>query len=397
MLDQIKSLSTAINTHNIASEWWDTWWIRIDIIIKEAVANIWNILWWKEKISIRMIMDSFDRINPWQNGEYEWRTAIMQKAYSTWNKADFIIQMLYLFWFSNPESFILNWRVSPVVQPILGTNIKISVILRSEKEQERSKSKVWPDLEGISAIISSYNPTYEALISRKIGIHTILHDELIMPLAEDSPFIQKQYWALIAGYDKKENKLTEIADLERKIVNLGILKSRGMTNAIKKAESQITRKMSELTTITEQIREIKDPFSLEDIVIYIQRKFWYYIRKKKASTVEKPDQIITSQKIKSKIRRGISIWVHRNEELKKIRINAWAMNHMVKMFEKIIEKYTKLSTETDDPIKKLEVVAILKDELDVWEMEANSLIDKFSLSHIRRLRDQIIETLLSKK
>lgn len=73
------------------------------------------------------------------------------------------------------------------------------------------------------------------------------------------------------------------------------------------------------------------------------------------------------------------------------------MSHMVKMFEKIIEKYTKLSTETDDPIKKLEVVAILKDELDVWEMEANSLIDKFSLSHIRRLRDQIIETLLSKK
>ena len=80
-----------------------------------------------------------------------------------------------------------------------------------------------------------------------------------------------------------------------------------MTNAIKKAESQITRKMSELIAITEQIREIKDPFSLEDIVIYIQRKFGFYFRKKRVSAVEKPDQIITSQKIKSKIRRGISI------------------------------------------------------------------------------------------
>ena len=80
--------------------------------------------------------------------------------------------------------------------------------------------------------------------------------------------------------------------------------------------------MRELVIIMEKIQKIKDPFSLDDIVIYIQRKFGHYIRKKKVLTIDRPEEVITSQKIRSKIRRGISIWVHRNEELKQIRINA---------------------------------------------------------------------------
>jgi hypothetical protein len=179
--------------------------------------------------------------------------------------------------------------------------------------------------------------------------------------------------------------------------NLQILKKNGTASMIKKAEWQKGKKMIELASINEQIREIKNPFSLDDIVIYIQRKFWHYIRKKKVLSTNHPEQVITSQKIRWKIRRGISIWVHRNEELKKIRINAWLMIRMIKIYEKIVEKYTSIPEIWDDPKKKVEITTLLRKELDSWEKESNGIIDQFSLSHTRRLRDQIIAELLSKK
>ncbi len=396
MLDSLTSLSSAIDKYKIASEWWDIWWAKIDSIVRDAVSRIWNILW-KNNTSVKVIIDSFDRINQWKDGEYEGRIAIMEKAYAKWDKWEFVNQILSLFWFSNPEMFILQWKMYPIVNPILGTKIKVAVILRCEKELEKRKPKKWPDLEWVSAIISAYNPTYEALISKKTGIHNIVQDELIMPLAEDAPFIQRQYWTLIAWYDKKESKLAEIIQLERKILNLGILKKRGMTNDIKKAELQISKKMNELNSIVEQTQKIKNPFSLDDIVIYIQRKFGHYIRKKNTSTTNKSDDIITSERIKSKIRRGISIGVHRNQELKQIRINTWAIIRMIKMYEKIIQKYTKIPLDIHDPQKKIEIANTLREELDKWEEESNILIDKFSFSYIQQLRDQIIEELLSKK
>lgn len=54
--------------------------------------------------------------------------------------------------------------------------------MRCEKELEKKIPKILPDLEGISAIISSYRPTYEALVSKKTGIRSIIHDELICHL-----------------------------------------------------------------------------------------------------------------------------------------------------------------------------------------------------------------------
>lgn len=202
---------------------------------------------------------------------------------------------------------------------------------------------------------------------------------------------------MITEYDKKGTKLAEIAHLEKKVGNIRILKGRGMTNAVQKKELLISKKSSELATIVEQIKKIRDPFSLDDIVIYIQRKFGHYIKKSSKPIVRKSDEIITSEKIRSKIRRGISIWVHRNEEIKKIRFNAWYMIRMAKMYEKIIDDYTKKSAKIDDPQKKREIASALREELDRWEKDSNILIDQFSLSYIRQLRDQIIEELLSKK
>lgn len=112
---------------------------------------------------------------------------------------------------------------------------------------------------------------------------------------------------MITEYDKKGTKLAEIAHLEKKVGNIRILKGRGMTNAVQKKELLISKKSSELATIVEQIKKIRDPFSLDDIVIYIQRKFGHYIKKSSKPIVRKSDEIITSEKIRSKIRRGISI------------------------------------------------------------------------------------------
>lgn len=73
------------------------------------------------------------------------------------------------------------------------------------------------------------------------------------------------------------------------------------------------------------------------------------------------------------------------------------MIRMAKMYEKIIDDYTKKSAKIDDPQKKREIASALREELDRWEKDSNILIDQFSLSYIRQLRDQIIEELLSKK
>lgn len=396
MLDQLTSLSSAIDAYKVASEWWNTEWKDIREVVWAAIHAVWNILW-KNGIGAQMIIDSFERFHWWDDEKYRERVAVLQKAVTKWSLWEFSAEILSFFWVSNPEMFILRGNIGSLKKPIIDTKIKVSVILSHERKIEKRKPRKWSDLEWISAVLSSYSPTYEALMTRKSGIHNIIHQELIIPLAEEAPFTQDQFGWIIAWYEKKEKNLWEIEFLEKRVANIRFLKKKGINRRIQGIEKRISKEMLRFDSLMEELKKIRYPFSLHDIVPDIQKQFWLISRKNNRREGEKSEEIITSHKIRWRIRRGVSVLVHRKfEELRKIRVNGWAILRMIKMYEKITERHAQTLEHEEDIERKREVILSLKDELDTWEKESNELLEKYSLREIRILRDQIIQKLLSK-
>lgn len=397
MLGKITSLVSAIEEYKVISETGETNSLDVRTVVGGSMQAVWEILW-KNGVTLSKVLDSIETYESTSIDEYRARRNAMQISFDQWSFWGFSKEFLILFGISDPEMFILRGKISPIIHPILQTKIRMNLLLKDETKNRGQNLEKWIDLEWLPTVISAYNPVYEALIDKSNGIHSIIQDELILPLAESAPCILKQYGKLITLYEKKSIKIFEIEKLKRKIINLNYLKRRWMTNDIARIESFIWKKYSELELLIKKINEVNANFSLDDIGIFIYKRLWDSVKWKTWEKINSSTELITANKIRWKIRRSISVWIHRKYAiLRKIRINSWGMYRMIKIYDKLIIKYLDLLKGIIDTEKKREIIAQLKEELDNWESESNELLDMYSLADIRRLRDQIIEEFLSKK